>query len=219
MSTTYVVSGGTGELPAALAGRLRADRVVLLSDDTPDHGFVHGDGSRCELADIGASLVSWIHLLPDASCGTRGIPLGEAPAGALAAGGLADRYLPGAAGATLTMAVPAWGTVAREFEAGVELAAAAARAHMQTTLEQWAANGRRVNIVRYVPPGDVSSECFRDAETLVARTPMHRLATTGELADAIDFLASTAAAYITGGVLDLDGGWSAYSWFYPARDL
>ena len=38
-------------------------------------------------------------------------------------------------------------------------------------------------------------------------------------ADAIDFLASSSASYVTGSVLDLDGGWSAYSWFYPARDL
>ena len=54
---------------------------------------------------------------------------------------------------------------------------------------------------------------------LAARTPMHRLASVSELADAIDFLASSSASYVTGSVLDLDGGWAAYSWFYPARDL
>lgn len=48
---------------------------------------------------------------------------------------------------------------------------------------------------------------------------MHRAATSDEIADAIDFLASQAAGYVTGSVLDVDGGWSAYSWFFPARDL
>lgn len=60
---------------------------------------------------------------------------------------------------------------------------------------------------------------FRSVDALVARSPMHRLATVAEIADAIDFLASTAAAYVTGSVLDVDGGWNTYSWFYPARDL
>jgi NAD(P)-dependent dehydrogenase (short-subunit alcohol dehydrogenase family) len=59
---------------------------------------------------------------------------------------------------------------------------------------------------------------MRPAGVLVARTPMQRLGAIAELADAIDFLASSAASYVTGSVLPVDGGWG-HSWFYPARDL
>jgi NAD(P)-dependent dehydrogenase (short-subunit alcohol dehydrogenase family) len=30
---------------------------------------------------------------------------------------------------------------------------------------------------------------------------------------------TSAASYVTGSVLPVDGGWGAYSWFYAARDL
>jgi NAD(P)-dependent dehydrogenase (short-subunit alcohol dehydrogenase family) len=60
---------------------------------------------------------------------------------------------------------------------------------------------------------------MRDTDVLAARTPMHRSAGLAELANAIDFLSSAAAAYVTGTVVSMDGGWTAYSWFHPARDL
>lgn len=44
---------------------------------------------------------------------------------------------------------------------------------------------------------------------IVARTPLGRLAEPGEVAAAIVFLASPAAAMVTGHVLAIDGGWLA----------
>jgi NAD(P)-dependent dehydrogenase (short-subunit alcohol dehydrogenase family) len=90
---------------------------------------------------------------------------------------------------------------------------------MQCNLENWAARNRRINIIRVGAADDALFTSTRKLDVLVARTPMHRAATSDEIADAIDFLASEAAGYVTGSVLDVDGGWSAYSWFFPARDL
>ncbi|MET0852598.1 MAG: SDR family oxidoreductase [Candidatus Rokuibacteriota bacterium] len=49
-----------------------------------------------------------------------------------------------------------------------------------------------------------------DTERLVRRTPMGRLGTADEMGEIAVFLASDAAAYVTGEILTVDGGWSAY---------
>jgi len=49
-----------------------------------------------------------------------------------------------------------------------------------------------------------------DPEALHERTPLGRLADPTEVADAIEYLASDRAAYVTGVVLPVDGGWTAY---------
>jgi NAD(P)-dependent dehydrogenase (short-subunit alcohol dehydrogenase family) len=219
VTATYVISGGSDEIVSDLTSHLRASQILRLADGSTEHASSVAGGSQRALASLGAELSSWIHVLPDVSCASAGRALGDAARSVLAASACADAYLPTASGASLTLVVPSWGTVAPELEAHVELAAAAARAAMQTRIERWSSEGRRVNIVRFVPPPGVAWVGFRDAGTLGARTPMHRLSTTAELADAIDFLGSKAAAYVTGSTLDVDGGWNAYSWFYPARDL
>lgn len=79
---------------------------------------------------------------------------------------------------------------------------------------EWARRGVRVN---GVAPAYVATELV---EKLVAngqlnivgvekRTPMGRLARPAEIADAIAFLASDSASYITGTILNVDGGWMA----------
>jgi hypothetical protein len=51
-----------------------------------------------------------------------------------------------------------------------------------------------------------------DFNALVRRVPVGRLATPAEIADIALFLASDAAAYITGQTLVADGGWTSYSY-------
>ena len=75
-------------------------------------------------------------------------------------------------------------------------------------------DGIRVNCVC---PGTVDSPWVRrlvedvgeDIEELRARQPMGRLGTPEEVADAISYLASDAAAFVTGSVLVIDGGLTA----------
>jgi NAD(P)-dependent dehydrogenase (short-subunit alcohol dehydrogenase family) len=80
---------------------------------------------------------------------------------------------------------------------------------------EWASAGIRVNAVA---PGFVTTELvekleadgFIDTPRLERRIPMGRLAKPEEIADAIYFLGSAAASYITGALLSVDGGWTAF---------
>jgi NAD(P)-dependent dehydrogenase (short-subunit alcohol dehydrogenase family) len=72
----------------------------------------------------------------------------------------------------------------------------------------WATQGVRVNSVH---PGFIETPILGEADrgTLVDVTPMGRLGTPAEVAEAIVFLASPAAAFITGAELWVDGGYLA----------
>ena len=49
-----------------------------------------------------------------------------------------------------------------------------------------------------------------DPGVIERRTPLARMAETEEMAKAAAFLLSDWASYVTGVVLPVDGGWSAY---------
>ncbi len=83
----------------------------------------------------------------------------------------------------------------------------------RTLADEWADRGIRVNSLA---PGYIETEMtagLRDhdrwRESLLARTPLNRFATTDEIAACALFLASSAASYVTGTTLMADGGWSA----------
>jgi NAD(P)-dependent dehydrogenase (short-subunit alcohol dehydrogenase family) len=74
-----------------------------------------------------------------------------------------------------------------------------------------AGSGVRVNAVA---PRTVGTELVRSVLTPEAterltreRIPMGRLAEPGEIAQAVAFLTSDAASYVTGHTLVVDGGW------------
>jgi len=188
--SAYVHTGGTDALAAELAGHLRAP--VRREPTGPT--------------------TSWVHILPGGSAI-------DETAALVRAADAADEHLPHGEGAGFIAVVPVWGVVAPPCDAQVELAAAAARALAQVRIERWSREGRRLNVIAYGGLDSVSLPGLRPAAELADRTPMHRLASVAELANAIDFVSSAAASYVTGSVLPVDGGWTAYSWFHPARVL
>ncbi len=188
--SAYVITGGSDAFVADLAVHLRAP--------------VHRAPSR--------AITSWIHIVP-------GDGSDDETAAVAAAAALADHHLPHGKGASFIAVVPVWGVIAPALDAPAELAAAAAGALARVRVERWSQQQRRINVVAYGALDSTKLPGLRDPATLAERTPMHRLATLVDLANAIDFLSSSAASYVTGSVLTLDGGWTAYSWFHPARDL
>ncbi|MFH9001991.1 SDR family NAD(P)-dependent oxidoreductase [Streptomyces afghaniensis] len=83
---------------------------------------------------------------------------------------------------------------------------------------EWAARGIRVNVVApgltVTPVIEASFQRRPDPEAYrrqrEAQIPLQRLASPEEIADAVLFLASPESSYVTGAVLPVDGGYTAF---------
>jgi 2-dehydro-3-deoxy-D-gluconate 5-dehydrogenase len=104
------------------------------------------------------------------------------------------------------------------FQGGIRVPGYTAAKHAVAGLtkalaNEWASHGINVNAIA---PGYVATENTRalrdDADRmrgLLARIPAGRFAEADEIAGAAVYLASSAASYVTGSVLTVDGGWLA----------
>jgi NAD(P)-dependent dehydrogenase (short-subunit alcohol dehydrogenase family) len=100
-------------------------------------------------------------------------------------------------------------------------ASKAATDHMTRVMAiEWARFGIRVNCVA---PGYVRTDLIETLEDedklaigdLERRTPQRRLGTGEEIASAVRFAASDEASFMTGEVLVVDGGWTAFGYYQP----
>jgi NAD(P)-dependent dehydrogenase (short-subunit alcohol dehydrogenase family) len=90
----------------------------------------------------------------------------------------------------------------------------ASKAALESLTRTWAAefagSGVRVNSVSPGPTGTERNRTRRDAmRPMIETTLLKRLASTTEIAEAILFLSSSRASYITGATLAVDGGRTA----------
>lgn len=72
----------------------------------------------------------------------------------------------------------------------------------------WAQQGIRVNCL--VPGGVASGQNSEFTRRYAERAPLGRMADAEEMAPPLLFLASEASSYVTGHVLMVDGGWTAW---------
>lgn len=80
---------------------------------------------------------------------------------------------------------------------------------------EWARDGIRVNAVA---PGAIDTPLqaamketgHSSAASYLSHIPMDRTGTASEIADVVAFLLSRKSSYVTGTVIPVDGGWSAY---------
>lgn len=206
-----VLVGGDGGLGDAVAHALGAPVARLAA------GALAGDepldpGMASELG------VVWIHLVP--SCD----PASDArfaEAELLLRSADAARSLGAAAGVhtTFVPVLPSPGLFEDARGVACDLALTATESLARADRSAWSTGPRRLAGVVYAgleghqPPGQ------RPLEMIRRRTPIGSLGTIAALCDAIRFVGSSRASYLTGTLLRVDGGWQAYSWIYPARTI
>ncbi|MXQ10595.1 SDR family NAD(P)-dependent oxidoreductase [Microvirga makkahensis] len=110
-----------------------------------------------------------------------------------------------------------YGVVAAPERLGYVVSKSGVSAMAKALAVEWARHGIRVNAIA---PGYVRTPFLEDLQArgrldlgaLERRTPMGRLIETHEVAEVAAFLASDASGPMTGQVVGVDGGWTAYGY-------
>jgi hypothetical protein len=207
-STTAVLVGG-GTLADGIAAALDVPLERLAPARLDDAHELLGD----RVSERG---LVWIHLVPSAA--------GDEPtdeAALLVRSAHAARGLAEDAGAPVTFiaVLPMPGMFRGAAALACDLALSAMTSLMRVEIGDWSSDGRRIagvvhaGIEGYEPAGQ------RPLEEIRLRTPMASLAGFQQVADALRFVGSRSATYITGTLVRVDGGCDGYSWVYPARTI
>ncbi len=126
---------------------------------------------------------------------------------------VAPRMVARGSGAIVNVASTSSFTASSQPMAAYDVSKAGVRMLTQSAARELGPHGVRVNAVA---PGTMDTALVRalfpdaPAEELIgSRIPLGRLGDPAEIAEAVAFLADPAAAYVTGHVLVVDGGWLA----------
>jgi NAD(P)-dependent dehydrogenase (short-subunit alcohol dehydrogenase family) len=120
---------------------------------------------------------------------------------------------------TFIALLPSRGLLTGRTGLACELARGALGALMSTEIGSWSAGGHRLVGVVYPGLDGHRLEDQRPDVEVRRRAPIGALAAVSQLADAIRYVGSARAAYMTGTFVHVDGGWRAYSWVYPVRTI
>jgi NAD(P)-dependent dehydrogenase (short-subunit alcohol dehydrogenase family) len=124
----------------------------------------------------------------------------------------ARRMLPQGSGRIINMASQA-GLVGIPRHAAYSASKAAVIGLTRVLALEWSPHGVTVNAIAptwvYTPGTADRLDDPAFLASVLARIPAGRVATTDEIAAAVIYLASPAAAMVTGSVLTIDGGWTA----------
>jgi hypothetical protein len=208
MTPCGVLVGHDGPLVSSVLDGLDADMVRV------DPGQLDGDAWPAAWSD---ESIVWLHLVPAGD--GAGSVLSEASL--LLHSAAIARQVAAGAGRSLTFIalIPSRGLVTGALGLSCDLAHGAFVGLMQNRIGEWSGDGDRLLGVVYAGLAGEPIEGQRSREEVVSRTPAGVLGTVGQLTDAITFLGSRHAAYVTGTLVHVDGGWNAYSWIYPARTI
>jgi len=110
-----------------------------------------------------------------------------------------------------------YGVVAAPERLGYVVSKTGVSAMAKALAIEWARHGVRVNAIA---PGyvrtpfveDLQARGRLDLQALEKRTPIGRLIQPGEVAEVAAFLASEASGPMTGQIVGVDGGWTAYGY-------
>jgi NAD(P)-dependent dehydrogenase (short-subunit alcohol dehydrogenase family) len=194
-----LLSGGAEASAAALGSALPAEFIRIAETDDLDALAPRASG--------------WVHLMPSDRSALEEIELWNW-AVETAVARLEPRRR-----ASFVVVLPCAGLHTPGEGLQTEMAAAAAKATVGHRIMRWSQRGLRLNVVEYGAVGLPSPVARRSDSVIAARTPMGRIGDIGDLAAAVSFLLSDDASYVTGAALRVDGGWGAYSWFYPAQEI
>jgi hypothetical protein len=206
---------GTNKAQGAIVG----PRHPFVSDLVEHLGveIVRVDPDRFDAASLGAGTrVVWIHMVPtnaDASGLDEAELFLRSQRLARRIAAESDRSL------TFLALLPSRGLYTGPTGLACELARGSFEALMRAEIDEWGLTGNRIVGVVYPALDGYVFSGQRSAAEALGRTPMAVLATVDHIADAIRFLGSERTSYLTGTLVHVDGGWNAYSWFYPARAI
>jgi citronellol/citronellal dehydrogenase len=213
-----LLSGGSGPLAAGLREALAAQLLTVPLDGTdPQTAAALIACDSHEWPDP----VVWVHAAPAPSQADDAMTPAALEVTALeAALDLAEAVAVSAARRLVFMyLMPAPGLYRSPHDRVGTVAAAAAESLARTKVPDWSVQGWRIATIVYGPHDGLEAAGWNSKDQLLRRIPMGRYGTLSELAGVMTFVASDAAAYLTGSTIRADGGWNAYSWIYPYRTI